>query len=273
MVWQPPVDFAQIARFFSKAGKEYQSAEPFPHIAVNGLFDEKVLREVAGEFPNPSAMGNHYVGEVEGGKHTENEWTQFGPHTQAFIAACNSAPFLRALTALTGIEGLLSDPYLAGGGQHQTGRGGRLKVHSDFNVHPTLRLNRRLNMLVFLNDPWLPEWGGSLELWDQDMTRARVSVPPEMGYVAIFTCSDTSFHGLPDPIKCPDGVFRKSLAFYYFTADVDIPEPRSTLFKERPGEAFFRDISNGRPRMRASAQHLRSASQHLKSSISSLLSR
>lgn len=242
-------------------------------MSTRGLFDDDILRKVAAEFPNPSGMGIHYVGDVEGGKHTENEWTRFGPFTQSFIAACNSAPFLRALSVLTGIDGLLSDPYLAGGGQHQTGRGGRLKVHSDYNVHPTLRLNRRLNMLVFLNDPWPSEWGGSLELWNQEMTRACVSVPPLLGSVAIFTCSDDSFHGLPDPISCPEGVFRKSLAFYYFTADSDIPEPRNTLFKQRPGEAFLRDVAKGRPRMRASAQHLRSAGQHLRSSVSSLFGR
>ena len=54
---------------------------------------------------------------------------------------------LEFLETLTGIDGLVPDPYFAGGGLHQIVRGGFLKVHADFNWHPKLRLDRRLNML------------------------------------------------------------------------------------------------------------------------------
>ena len=98
-------------------------------------------------------------------------------------------------------------------------------MHSDFNVHPTLNLTRQLNMLVYLNENWDESWGGNLELWNRDMTNAEVSISPRMGNVAIFTCSDISFHGLPDPLTCPSDRFRRSLAFYYFTADGNTPAP------------------------------------------------
>lgn len=254
------IDLDEVTRRFTEMGPAYQSALPFPHMTVNGLFSADVLAQVMGEFPDPSVMAGHFAGEIEGGKHTESDWAKFGPVTQAFVAACNSGPFMHALAALTGIEGLLPDPYLAGGGQHQTGRGGRLKVHSDFNVHPSLPLSRRLNMLVYLNDPWEESWGGGLELWNRDMTRAEVTVPPVFGQVAIFTCSDISFHGLPDPLQCPQGTYRKSLAFYYYTADGTTPEPRSTLWKERPGEDF---LSRPSARFKAAAGHMRRAAQTL----------
>ena len=250
------VDMDSVTHRFTAMADAYQSAQPFPHMSVNGLFDDGVLRQVMEEFPDPAAMAGHFGGEIEGGKHTESDWSKFGPVTQAFVAACNSGPFMHALTALTGIEGLLPDPYLAGGGQHQTGRGGRLKVHSDFNVHPSLPLSRRLNMLVYLNDPWEESWGGALELWDKDMTQAVVMVPPVFGQVAMFTCSDTSFHGLPDALACPPGTYRKSLAFYYYTAEDTTPEPRSTLWKERPGEDF---LTRPSARFRAAAGHARRA--------------
>lgn len=211
---------------------------------------------IANEFPSPSAMAGRFSGEVQGGKFTESDWSTFGPVTQDFVSACNSGPFLRALSELTGIEGLLSDPYLAGGGQHQSGRGGRLKVHSDFNVHPFLPLTRRLNMLVYLNDGWEKGWGGGLELWNSDMTEAVVTVAPTLGQVVVFTCTDESFHGLPDPIECPEGTFRRSLAFYYFTADGTTPDSRSTMWKERPGERF---LSRPSARLRTSASHIRQA--------------
>ena len=255
-VYDAVVDVDSVTHRFTAMTDDYQSAQPFPHMSMNGLFDDGVLRHVMKEFPDPEAMAGHFGGEIEGGKHTESDWSKFGPVTQAFVAACNSGPFMHALTALTRIEGLLPDPYLSGGGQHQTGRGGRLKVHSDFNVHPTLPLSRRLNMLVYLNDPWEESWGGALELWDKDMTQAVVTVPPVFGQVALFTCSDTSFHGLPDALACPPGTYRKSLAFYYYTAEDTTPDPRSTLWKERPGEDF---LSRPSARLKASAGHLRRA--------------
>lgn len=250
------VDFTALQERFATMAADYQSAEPFPHMSVNGLFDEQVLRAVAAEFPDPQAMAGKFSGEIQGGKFAESDYSTFGPITQQFVAACNSGPFMHALAAITGIEGLISDPYLSGGGQHQTGRGGRLKVHSDFNVHPFLPLTRRLNMLVYLNDPWEESWGGALELWDREMTRAVASVPPVFGQVAMFTCSDISFHGLPDPLACPEGTFRKSLAFYYYTAGSETPEPRSTLWMERPGEDF---LSKPSARLRRSAGHIRQA--------------
>jgi len=257
------VDLNSIAQEFTQAGARYTSAEPFPHISLTGLFNQDVLRAIAGEFPAPDQMAGRFKGEIQGGKFTESNWASFGPVTQRFVAACNSGPFLRALTALTGIEGLIPDPYLAGGGQHQTGRGGRLKVHSDFNVHPFLNLTRQLNMLVYLNESWDEAWGGGLELWNRDMSEAVATIPPLLGQVAIFTCSDISFHGLPDPIACPEGTFRRSLAFYYFTADGNTPEPRSTLWKERPSEDFL---------TRPSA-HLKKSAGYARQAFTTLLGR
>jgi len=250
------VDLETVAEKFKAFNEKYVSAQPFPHIAMTDLFQQDVLRSIAGEFPSPEQMSGRFAGEIEGGKFTESDWAKFGPVTQQFVAACNSGPFLHALTQLTGIEGLIADPYLAGGGQHQTGRGGRLKVHSDFNVHPFLNLTRQLNMLVYLNEPWDEEWGGGLELWDRNMTEAQATIQPKMGQVAIFTCSDISFHGLPDPIACPEGTFRRSLAFYYFTADGNTPDPRSTLWKERPSEDF---LTRPSARIRKSAGQVRQA--------------
>jgi len=250
------IDLASIRDSFNSLNSDYVNAQPFPHIALEGLFDLETLRAIESEFPSAEKMGGRFTGEIEGGKFAESDSEAFGPITQEFVAACNSGPFLNALSALTGIAGLIPDPYLAGGGQHQTGRGGRLKVHSDFNVHPFLNLTRRLNMLIYLNEDWDPSWGGKIELWNKDMTQAEVAVTPVLGQVVIFSTTDISYHGLPDPIECPPGRFRRSLAFYYFTADETTPEARSTLWKERPDEDF---LTRPSARIKAAGGHIRRA--------------
>jgi Rps23 Pro-64 3,4-dihydroxylase Tpa1-like proline 4-hydroxylase len=153
----------------------------------------------------------------------------------------NSSLFLFFLHHLTGIRGLTGDPWLYGGGIHQILPGGLLKIHADFNIHEFTGLLRRINVLVYLNKDWQDEWGGHLELWDTEMSRCVRRVAPNAGTCVIFNTSSTSYHGHPDPLRCPPGRTRKSLAFYYYTIDPEF-DPRgklhSTLWRKRPGEDY-----------------------------------
>lgn len=147
------------------------------------------------------------------------------------------------LNDLSGIEEpLISDPYLSGGGYHEIKAGGLLKVHADFNKHPKLDLDRRLNLLVYLNEDWKDEWGGALQLFDNNMDKAIQTVYPRFNTAVIFTTTSYTFHGHPDPLNCPEGLSRRSLAYYYFSTGRPQNEisnaKHSTLFKERKGELF-----------------------------------
>jgi Rps23 Pro-64 3,4-dihydroxylase Tpa1-like proline 4-hydroxylase len=104
------------------------------------------------------------------------------------------------------------------GGLHQIERGGFLDVHIDFNVHPKLRLDRRLNMLIYLNHDWPEEYGGHLELWSRDMTSCEKRILPLFNRTVIFSTTDGSFHGHPRPLSCPEGRTRKSVSLYYYTS-------------------------------------------------------
>jgi Rps23 Pro-64 3,4-dihydroxylase Tpa1-like proline 4-hydroxylase len=57
---------------------------------------------------------------------------------------------------------------------HQIVRGGKLGIHADYNYHKHYGLDRRLNLLVYLNKDWREEYGGHLELWDRQMTSCKV---------------------------------------------------------------------------------------------------
>ena len=137
--------------------------------------------------------------------------------TRQFLYALNSASFLKFLEELTGIDGLLGDPQFEGGGLHQIPAGGKLAIHVDFNRHSYYGLDRRLNLLVYLNKNWKEEYGGHFELWDRDMKQMMTKVAPLFNRIVIFTTSHISFHGHPDPLNCPSNVTRKSLALYYYT--------------------------------------------------------
>ena len=86
----------------------------------------------------------------------------------------NSRPMLQFLEKLTGIPDIFGDPYYNGGGLHQTKSGGSLEVHADYSYHPKLKVDRRINVLVYLNKDWKEEYGGHFELWNRELTRAEV---------------------------------------------------------------------------------------------------
>lgn len=195
----------------------YQHAEPFPHIVIDNLFDDDLLRQVLAVFPKPEDMPWRKFD-----SDTEKKLGYWHTNTVAqviwnFLQAMNAPPMLEFLEQLTGIDGLIPDPYFGGAGLHQILPGGFLKVHVDFNIHPKLKLDRRLNMLIYLNEDWQDEWGGHLELWDKDISRCYEKIMPVFNRTVIFNTTDFSYHGHPHPLQCPEGQSRKSLSFYYYT--------------------------------------------------------
>ncbi|MEM9989964.1 MAG: 2OG-Fe(II) oxygenase, partial [Pseudomonadota bacterium] len=106
----------------------------------------------------------------------------------------------------------------------------------DFNHHKPMNLERRVNVLIYLNDDWQPDYGGQLELWDAEMKTCVQSVVPLANRCAMFTLSEHSYHGNPQPVNHPEGTTRKSIALYYYTATWDEKQrPLTTQFKTRPG--------------------------------------
>ena len=197
----------------------YVHADPFPHITLDGLFDDAVLDRVLQEFPTPDAMQwRHFDNSFEKKLGYSHLQSTISNTIRDFLNAMNSFEMLLWLEAVTGIEGLIPDPYFGGGGLHQIEPGGFLKVHADFNVHPKLNLDRRLNMLIYLNRDWKDEYGGHLELWSQDGKECRKRILPTFNRTVIFSTTDTSFHGHPHPLTCPAGMTRKSVSLYYYTA-------------------------------------------------------
>ena len=128
-----------------------------------------------------------------------------------------------------------------GGGLHEIKKGGILKIHTDFNKHPNLDLDRRVNVLIYLNKKWEKDYGGNLELWDRNMKSCDKKILPIFNTMVIFSTNDFSNHGHPQPVICPSNISRKSIALYYFSKgrpkeelnDVNIKN--KTYFKNRSG--------------------------------------
>jgi len=236
------LDYERYYKEAQKQHDQYLENTPFPHSVIDGMFDNDLLLRIADECGEAfKDIQKNFYGAI--GKHATSKRKYWGPCTSALLQELNSAEFLEFLESLTGIEGLISDPYYEGGGIHETKKGGFLKVHTDFNYHKKLKLDRRINLLVYLNSDWKEEYGGHLELWDADMSSCKRKLLPVINRMVIFSTTDFSYHGHPEPLSCPDNRSRRSLALYYYTngrpaSEVKFDKSTKTNYQERPGETF-----------------------------------
>jgi len=232
----PLFDIDELEQSVARLHSEYDAAQPYPHIVIDNFLSPEAVTAAISEFPplNQEQWTNYL--HVNERKFSNTDPTTWGPTLQRILEEFNSPRFVEFIGRLLGVDDLIADPSLEGGGLHQSTRGGFLNIHADFTVHPHHRTwQRRANLLLYLNEDWKPEYGGDLELWSADMKDCVEKVSPIANRVLIFTTDATSFHGHPEPMRCPEGVARRSLALYYFTIEED-PMVRSTDYRPRPGD-------------------------------------
>lgn len=220
---------------------EYCFAEPFPHIVLENFLPYDLVAGLVEHFPVETLKSDVVFDVGYAGHHKRQvlpaDCDDFCRRAFDFF---NSQPFLEFLEGLSAIEGLLPDPYFMGGGFHEIGRGGKLGIHADFRINNRLHLSRRMNVIIYLNENWRDEYNGLLELWSRDMKARVKSVAPVFNRCVIFNTDADSYHGHPDPLTTPDGVLRRSVALYYYTASKAIYEEvpnLSTMYAARPGDA------------------------------------
>ncbi|HSF95957.1 MAG TPA: 2OG-Fe(II) oxygenase, partial [Thermohalobaculum sp.] len=208
---------AEIGRKFHS---EYADRDPYPHICFDNACPAEVLDRVRAEFGERGLAEKSFARAQENRKYSYTP-ERLSPYTRAFLHALNSRGFLAFLENLTGIEGLIPDPYYAGGGIHEVANGGHLDIHADFNHHGKLDLERRINVLIYLNKDWQEAWGGSFEIWDKQMAAKLHSFIPLFNRMVIFSTGSDTYHGNPEVVAHPSDESRLSIALYYYTATWD----------------------------------------------------
>jgi hypothetical protein len=234
------VDLARLRADVDVAAKEYAAADPFPHLVIDDVLRPEAFAAATAGFPaldDEFWKGYLHVNET---KYCNVQADTWADSLRDVARELTSPEFVAYLEELTGIDGLIADWSMDGGGLHQTRRGGHLNIHADFTTHHVHETwARRVNILLYLNEEWHDEWGGQLELWDSEMRECRARVTPRGNRMLVFTTSADSFHGHPDGLTCPPGEARRSLALYYFTEEV-APVRRATNYRARPEEGAGR---------------------------------
>lgn len=243
-VTPPLFPYAKWSAQLPALRQQFRENQPYPHIHLKEFLDPDVAAEMAGEFPDMATDAWTRYKHQNENKLGLAKRALFPRVLGEAVDELNSEAFVGWISQLTGIPNLLADGLLEGGGLHQSGAGGFLNVHTDFSKHHYhTNWRRRVNLILYLNPNWRQEWGGALELWDRDMRRCVVKVPPLFNEALIFRTDEISFHGFPDPLRCPQGESRKSLALYYYTAEAGAEvkvKARSTNYRPRPEDGVVK---------------------------------
>ena len=229
-------DYETVKELGKELQEAYAAGDPFPHIAIDDFLSEDLLTLCLEKFPARADPDSQTFDRDQERFKTSYHPDYMEPALRRLFYAFNSRPFIRLVENITGIKGLIPDPYFLGGGFHEIGNGGHLSMHADFNHHKPMNLERRINVLIYLNRDWKDAYGGQLELWKTDMSERVKSYVPVANRCVIFTTTQQSMHGNPNPVAHPDGVTRKSIALYYYTSTWDETRPaKTTQFRPRPG--------------------------------------
>ena len=213
------IDRDKLDRIAAQGRSSYASAKPFPHIVLDNLFPDELLNAVIADLPEGERNWTRYDNPNER-KSVFSDVNAFGPAAETFAHALNSLAMINFLERLTGVDDLIADPYLHAAGYMKVDPGGFLNLHKDFTMHKRLPLERRLNVLVYLNPDWKHEWGGQLELHSNDKIddprHVEVQVEPVFNRTVIFSTPD-ALHGHRTPVACPPHRARLLFSCFYFT--------------------------------------------------------
>jgi len=201
----------------------FAQASPFPHVVIDDFLLLDAADAIHDEARATAANVDASNAITQKLKIACTDWDAFGPATARLIAYFNSSKFIEPLEMISGIDGLFGDPWLEGGGLHQTSRGGFLKMHTDFNWNAKLRADRRINILYYLNRDWSTEYGGELVLSRLGHGEAA-RIAPKFNRLVIFNTNDTTLHGHPEPLEFPADYPRASIAMYYYSAGLEVKE-------------------------------------------------
>lgn len=236
------VDFSSIEATCREQRASFESAQPFSHTIIDNFLPADVADKVLAEFEVVSAGWAHYHHYNEK-KMALRDVSKMGNITRAVFDDLQSQRFVASMEALSGVQNLLPDPQLDGAGLHQIMPGGFLNIHADFMSHTTQPTwSRQLNLLLYLNKDWRPEYNGALELWDEDMKTMARSIEPVFNRCVIFRTSATAFHGHPNRLSCPAGMSRKSIALYYFRDEKAVNDLQPTDYRAVPTDPLYKRL-------------------------------
>jgi len=228
-------DTAELARKFAAPS----GGVPTRHLAIDNLLPGEIAREFYPCFPPQERM--RQLASFRERKFTFKQLDQVPSLLKDITFAIQDPGVIAAVERITGIAKQVPDPRLYAGGITLMARGDFLNPHIDNSHDGERRLYRMVNLLYYVTPDWTPDYGGSLELWD-DRVKTAIVIPSLFNRLVIMETNRHSWHSV-SPVR-HDGQ-RCCVSNYYFSERS--PEGSDyfhvTSFSARPEQVVRRWIA------------------------------
>ena len=227
--------FSNLREVDSLNSDRIQNTEPFSYVILDDFFPKPVADFLAQRLQNipqtswkPDVITNvknYDFMDLDG---MDELWRNF-------MFQSSHPQMLKFMESLTGISGLQPDPYYIASLQSFKNESFE-EIHIDANVHGIHRLYRRISLVVYLNPDWRAEYGGQLEIWDEEMRECVHRIDSVYNRAVIYNFSNLH-HGCPKIVACPPGVRQYFISLVYCTSQpgpADNLYNRGTLWQIRP---------------------------------------
>lgn len=183
------------------------------HFIVDALLPDDLAQQIANAFPS-EPEGWFRRRSFRESKHTLTQ-LNVAPEILTEVTFAMQDPHVVAATAaITGIEQLEGDETLYASGLSMMRYGDFLNPHIDNSHDGKRRRYRRLNLLYYVSPGWREEWGGNLELWDDDV-RIPTTIHSRFNRLVFMETARHTWHSV-SPVTA-EGRARCCVSNYYFS--------------------------------------------------------
>jgi len=207
------LDLKNLNQVFSQNKSKYG----FGFVVIDDCIDEVLYTKLLNGFPNSNKESSNYKQGYLGQYKNEVNPNTVDEDLRNSVSKFLQFEIVKLLEHITSIEGIIVDPSFLGGGFHQTFRSGKLGMHTDFRIHETLKVERKLNFILYLNEEWRDDWNGALSLADKNKLKIA-KIYPIRNRAVLMETNSVSWHGHPEELNTPENISRKSLALYYYVS-------------------------------------------------------
>lgn len=179
---------------------------------VDDLLPEALVRQIYDRFPETERMT--LKRSIKEHKLIAAQMDQYDPLLEEAVYAFQEPEVVAVVGEITGLEALEPDADLYAGGISLMTKGGYLRPHLDNSHDGGQRRYRVLNLLFYVTPGWLPDYGGSLQLWDDGPLKGARTFPSRFNRLVLMVTNRGSWHSVNEIVH--EGR-RCCVSNYYFS--------------------------------------------------------
>jgi Rps23 Pro-64 3,4-dihydroxylase Tpa1-like proline 4-hydroxylase len=210
-----------VFKFIDETKLNFQfDLDPYPHFIIDGFLKKETLDAILKEMDELTIDKSYYYGNQHIEKNKYAFKNNFDINLQELFKELNSDEFISILETNSKITNIIRNNLeLNGAGVHKVLNEGFLCMHTDFEGYRDNKyglLDRRLNLLLYMNPEWKQDYGGELCLYDKIASKITKKIMPLLNRCVIFF-TPGNIHGHPTPLKLSENICRQSITTYYYT--------------------------------------------------------